>query len=390
MFCINAAPKDKIFGLIEQYEADTRTDKVNLTNGVYKDECDQIPVLDSVKKAEERIWSEEKTKVYLGIAGDNGYRKHVLSLLLADQNHAQFDVLQTPGGTGALRILAEFIHQHTPQTTVWISDPTWPNHNSIFNDADVKTNSYCYYNKQHRQVDFDAMLSDLDNMQSGDYLLLHGVCHNPTGADLTPEQWQAVSALLKAKGAALILDCAYVGFAQDFEQDVKIIQYFVEQSHDVFVANSFSKNFALYNERIGALSVLLNDKSMVANVVSHLKKIVRAMYSNPPAHGARIIETILSDAELTQIWHQDLVTMNNRLQTIRAAFSEKLSELLGQDFSYIRQQNGLFSFIDVTPEQVKALREQHGVYILDSGRINVAGINQNNLDKICTSIAAIY
>ena len=390
MFTLDAAPKDKIFGLIEQYEADTRTDKVNLTNGVYKDETDQVPVLDAVKRAEERIWAAEKTKVYLGIAGDTQYRQQVLDLTLGADNHPQFDVMQAPGGTGALRILAEFIRQHTPDATIWISNPTWANHHAIFNTAGLRTSDYAYYNKTQHCLAFDNMMTDLDTMKAGDYLLLHAVCHNPTGADLNPDQWDTISECLHAKGVALILDCAYAGFAQGIDEDMAIIRYFVRQGHDVFIANSFSKNFGLYNERTGALCVMLNDKNMIANVVSHLKKIVRAMYSNPPAHGAKIVATILSDAALRQVWHEDLNMMNQRLHQIRQVFATQLSEQTGQDFNYIRAQNGLFSSIDCSVAQAQALREDHGVYILDSGRINVAGINQHNLDKIGKSITAVY
>ena len=389
MINVPQAPADKIFGVLSLFNADTRANKVSLVSGVYCDETGIVPVLPSVKAAEAKILETEKSKVYLGIEGDKAYRHNVLSLLLGDTYSSAFDVMQAPGGTGALRLIAEFMQRFLPDSSIWISNPTWPNHVNVFNACQVNVQTYRYFDKPSKTLTFADMMADLQHAKAEDVILVHGCCHNPSGADLTLEQGQQLAELAKAKGCYVFFDSAYIGFARGLQEDVEIVQHFVAQGLPIFAAVSFSKNFGLYNERIGALALLIVDAPLVSNMVSQLKAMARANYSNPPAHGAHIVHTVLSDPALKAMWQQDLAGMNQRLKDLRAAFAKRMTKLTGQDFGYVTRQYGLFSFVNVTPEQAKALRDDHAVYIVESGRINIAGLSQHNMEQVCQGLADV-
>ncbi|WP_338593386.1 amino acid aminotransferase [Shewanella khirikhana] len=388
------APADPILGLTDAFKADPRTDKVNLGVGIYKDEAGQTPVLKSVKQAEAILLDEETTKNYLGIEGVTLYNKVVQALLFGEA-HPVLDAgravtAQAPGGTGALRIAAEFVVRNTPSRVIWVSNPTWANHQNIFETAGLTVKEYGYYDAASHGIDFDAMLSSLDAAVEGDLVLLHGCCHNPTGIDLTLEQWQKVGELCAAKGLIPLFDFAYQGFGRGIEEDAEGLRLVASMVPELLIANSFSKNFGLYNERIGAVTLVgaTNDEAKVA--FSQIKRTIRANYSNPPAHGAMIVSTILSRPELKAQWEQELAEMRERIAKMRTLFVESLAAAgVTQDFSFISHQMGMFSFSGLNKAQVEALKNEHGVYIVGSGRISVAGMTQSNMPAICKAIAAV-
>ncbi|WP_372872723.1 amino acid aminotransferase [Shewanella sp.] len=388
------APADPILGLTDAFKADPRTDKVNLGVGIYKDEAGQTPVLKSVKQAEAILLDEETTKNYLGIEGVTLYNKVVQALLFGD-THAVIDsgravTAQAPGGTGALRIAAEFVVRNTQSRVIWVSNPTWANHQNIFETAGLTVKEYGYYDAASHNIDFGAMLSSLDAAVEGDLVLLHGCCHNPTGIDLTLEQWQKVGELCAAKGLIPLFDFAYQGFGRGIEDDAEGLRLVASMVPELLIANSFSKNFGLYNERIGAVTLVgaTADEAKVA--FSQIKRTIRANYSNPPAHGAMIVSTILSRPELKAQWEQELAEMRERIARMRTLFVESLAAAgVTQDFSFISHQMGMFSFSGLNKAQVEALKNEHGVYIVGSGRISVAGMTINNMPAICKAIAAV-
>ncbi len=300
--------------------------------------------------------------------------------------------VQAPGGTGALRVAADFVSQITPGATVWISDPTWPNHPSVFESAGLKVATYPYFDPATNGVNFDAMLATLRTIPTGDVLLLHGCCHNPTGVDLSPAQWQAVGQIAAERGILPLLDFAYQGFADGLEEDAVGLR-----THrcrplrpSCMMASSYSKNFGLYNERVGALTVVARNAQAAEAALSHVKRCVRANYSNPPAHGGEIVRTILGDPELRARWEAEVTEMRERINTMRHLFVETLNEKgVTRDFSFIARQRGMFSFSGLNQAQVKTLRERHGVYIVGSGRISVAGMTEGNMDYLCAAIADV-
>jgi aromatic-amino-acid transaminase len=388
------APADPILGLTDAFKADPRTDKVNLGVGIYKDEAGQTPVLKSVKQAEAILLDEETTKNYLGIEGVTLYNK-VVQALLFGESHPVLDAgravtAQAPGGTGALRIAAEFVVRNTQSRVIWVSNPTWANHQNIFETAGLTVKEYGYYDAKSHGIDFDAMLASLDAADEGDLVLLHGCCHNPTGIDLSLAQWQKVGELCAAKGLIPLFDFAYQGFGRGIEEDAEGLRLVASMVPELLIANSFSKNFGLYNERIGAVTLVgaTNDEANVA--FSQIKRTIRANYSNPPAHGAMIVSTILSRPELKAQWEQELAEMRERIAKMRTLFVESLADAgVAQDFSFISHQMGMFSFSGLNKAQVEALKNEHGVYIVGSGRISVAGMTQSNMPAICKAIAAV-
>lgn len=391
---IVAAPPDAILGLTEAFKKDPNPKKINLGVGVYKDAGGKTPVLNSVKKAEAKILAGEDTKSYLPIDGGAAYAAATQQLLFGEDH----DVLangcavtaQTPGGTGALRVAADFIAATMPGATVWLSDPTWPNHPSVFAAAGLKTATYPYFDKASNGVAFDAMLAAINTMPAGDVLLLHGCCHNPTGVDLTPDQWVQVRDAIAARGLLPLLDFAYQGFADGLREDAVGLLTLAQPGTELLVASSFSKNFGLYNERIGALTLVAGNADAAEAALSHIKRVVRANYSNPPAHGGAIVATILNDPELRAEWEAEVADMRDRINTMRHLFVETLNEKgVDRDFSFIARQRGMFSFSGLNPDQVKALRERHAVYIVGSGRISVAGMTEGNMDYLCTAIADV-
>ncbi|QBH95809.1 aspartate/tyrosine/aromatic aminotransferase [Limnobaculum zhutongyuii] len=391
---IKAAPADPILGLGELYNAETRPSKINLGIGVYKDETGQTPVLECVKKAEQYLLENEKTKNYLGIAGIPAFATCTQELLfgagssIISEKRAR--TAQAPGGTGALRIAADFIASNTDVKRVWISNPTWPNHKNIFQAAGLETPEYTYYNAEEHALDFDGMLTSLAQAQAGDVVLFHGCCHNPTGIDPTAEQWQKLAELSAERGWLPLFDFAYQGFANGLEEDAQGLRLFAATHSELIVASSFSKNFGLYNERVGAFTLVAADSETAERSFSQVKSVIRANYSNPPAHGASIVATILSNPTLRATWEQELTDMRQRIHRMRQLFVNTLQEKgAQQDFSFIIQQNGMFSFSGLTQEQVLRLRSDYAIYAVNSGRINVAGMTLDNMAPLCEAIVAV-
>ncbi|MCD9473643.1 aminotransferase class I/II-fold pyridoxal phosphate-dependent enzyme [Photobacterium phosphoreum] len=391
---ITAAPADPILGLTDDFKADPRTHKINLGVGIYKNEAGNTPILATVKKAEAILLAQETTKSYLGIPGTPEYGLAVQQLLFgADSTliaEKRIQTAQAPGGTGALRVAAEFIKRQLGDVTVWISNPTWANHHGVFGAAGLDTKTYGYYNAQTKDIDFDATIVDLNQAKSGDVVLLHGCCHNPTGIDPTNTQWQTLAKLCLDKGLLPMFDFAYQGFARGVEEDAQGLRIFADQVPELLVASSFSKNFGLYNERVGAFTLVAKNAEQAIISFSQVKSIARVIYSNPPAHGAAIVTQILNDAVLRAEWEQEVADMRDRIQEMRVLFVATLKQCgVDADFSFIERQNGMFSFSGLNKDQVNRLKNEFAIYIVGSGRISVAGMTKSNMLPLCKGIAAV-
>ena len=386
-----AAPPDAILGLNEAFQADPSPHKVNLGVGVYKDSTGVTPVLDCVKEAERRMVQCEESKSYLPISGNPDYGRFVPKLLFGSAVSAdRVSTIQTPGGTGALRVAGDFIHELLPEAKIWLSNPTWANHPNVFAASGIQVDTYGYYDPETMGLNFAATVADLQRVRAGDVVLLHGCCHNPTGVDPSPAQWEEIGAILAERGALPLVDFAYQGFAKGLEEDATGLRSLLNSHQELLVCSSFSKNFGLYRERVGALTSLSKDQPTNDIVMSQLKRVVRRIYSNPPSHGALIVATVLGDDELTKQWHDELASMRERISAMRSLLVNKLSATgVDRDFGFIEKQNGMFSFSGLTKDQVERLRSEFSVYIVGSGRINVAGITQENVDYLCKSIAAV-
>ncbi|GAA0235284.1 amino acid aminotransferase [Marinomonas primoryensis] len=391
---IQAAPADPILGLNDAYKKDPNPNKINLGVGVFKDEQGNTPILKAVKQAEERLLAEEKTKSYLSIEGAPAYRSAVQTLLFGNDHPIITKQLaqtaHTPGGTGALRVAAEFIKKHLPEATIWVSNPTWANHQSVFQSVGLEVGSYAYYDANAKSLDFEAMLASLSQIPEGDVVLFHGCCHNPTGIDPTPEQWYQLAKLCSKQGFLPLFDFAYQGFGQGLTEDAQGLRTFLEHVPEMLIASSFSKNFGLYNERVGALTILCETKEQAETAFTQIKRCIRTNYSNPPSHGAAIVAEILNDKELYALWESELKGMRLRIHEMRSLFVNTLrAKGVKQDFSFISKQQGMFSFSGLTPDQVAQLRREYGIYIVGSGRISVAGMTHDNMGPLCDAIAAI-
>ncbi|QKJ86624.1 Aminotransferase [Paramixta manurensis] len=391
---ITAAPADPILGLADLFRADNRPNKINLGIGVYKDETGSTPVLTSVKKAEQFLLENETTKNYLSIDGIADFARCTQELLFGRDNAIvtgkRARTAQTPGGTGALRVAADFIATQTSARRVWVSNPSWPNHKNVFEAAGLEVCEYRYYNAEHHSLDFDAMLESLRAAKAGDVVLFHGCCHNPTGIDPTAEQWSQLAELSLASGWLPLFDFAYQGFARGLEEDAEGLRIFAAAHQELIVASSYSKNFGLYNERVGAFTLVAADASVADTAFSQVKYTIRANYSNPPAHGAAVVATILGNSALRALWEQELTDMRQRIQRMRQLFVNTLQEKgADRDFSFIINQNGMFSFSGLTKDQVVRLREEFGVYAVNSGRVNVAGMTPDNMAPLCEAIVAV-
>ncbi len=391
---ISAAAPDPILGLNDEFNADTRTAKINLGVGVYKDAAGNTPILPSVKKAEAKLLEHEKTKSYLGIAGTADYALAVQKLLFGNDSLIIADkrahTAQAPGGTGALRIAAEFIKRQIGDVTIWVSEPTWANHIGIFEAAGLKISRYGYYDEKTKDIDFDTVVSDLEDAKAGDVLLVHGCCHNPTGIDPDNTQWTQLANLCANKQLLPLFDFAYQGFARGIEEDAEGLRIFTEHCDEILVASSFSKNFGIYNERTGAFTVVAKTADIANTVFSQLKSIIRVIYSNPPAHGGAVVTTILTDEELRAEWEAEVEAMRNRILAMRKLFVETLQQKgVAMDFNFIERQNGMFSFSGLSTEQVIKMREDSAVYAVNSGRFNVAAMTEGNMDALCEAIANV-
>ena len=394
---VSPAPPDPILGLTEAYQADPRPEKVNLAVGVYKDELGRTPILDTVREAERRILEAETTKSYKPITGDAQYADAVQRLVLGGDatpaDEGRLVTVHTPGGTGGLRVVGDFLARNALGVTVWLSDPTWANHAAVFEAAGVPTQTYPYYDAQSRGLDFDAMLDGLKHVGEGDVVLLHGCCHNPTGVDPTAEQWNAIAEILDERAALPLIDFAYQGFAAGLDEDAAGVRALATRLPELIVVSSFSKNFGLYQDRTGAAMFVSETADHASAVASRVKTVIRRNYSNPPAHGGEIVKTILLDDSLRARWIDEVAAMRSRIHTIRARFAEALDargvELSPNGNRFMIDQAGMFSFSGLTRDQVQKLRDDHAVYVVGSGRINVAGITPDNLETLAHAIAAV-
>jgi aromatic-amino-acid transaminase len=388
------APRDPILGLNEQFNADSNPNKVNLGVGVYYDENGKLPLLQCVLAAEKQMMEAPKARGYLPIDGIAAYDSAVQSLVFGADSEPvkgkRVATIQALGGTGGLKVGADFLKKVRPGAKVLISDPSWENHRALFTQAGFTVETYPYYDAARRGIDFDGMLTALNAAPEGTIAVLHACCHNPTGYDLDPAQWDRVIAAVKQRKLVPFLDMAYQGFGQGIREDGAVIQKWVAAGMDFFVSTSFSKSFSLYGERVGALSVLCADADEAARVLSQLKILIRTNYSNPPTHGAQVVATVLNTPALRAQWEQELAGMRTRIKKMRHALVDKLKAAgVKQDFGFIVDQVGMFSYSGLGKEQMQRLRSEFGVYGVDSGRICVAALNDGNIDYVAKSIAAV-
>src|SRR3954463_12583918 len=389
---VEMAPRDPILGLNEQFNADTNPNKVNLGVGVYYDENGKLPLLGCVQAAEKQMTDAPKPRGYLPIDGIAAYDAAVQGLVFGAEGEPvkgkRVATVQALGGTGGLKVGADFLKRVNPAAKVLISDPSWENHRALFTQAGFDVEAYPYYNAAKRGIDFDGMLTALNVAEPGTVVVLHACCHNPTGYDITAAQWDQVIAAVKARKLVPFLDMAYQGFGQGIAEDGAVIGKFVASGQDFFVATSFSKSFSLYGERVGALSVLCKDKEEAGRVLSQLKIVIRTNYSNPPTHGGAVVAAVLNDPGLRALWEKELAAMRVRIKKMRSSLVEKLKTAgVQQDMSFITQQVGMFSYSGLTKDQMVRLRNEYGVYGTDTGRMCVAALNSHNIDHVCKSIA---
>ncbi|MBY0235037.1 MAG: aspartate/tyrosine/aromatic aminotransferase [Burkholderiaceae bacterium] len=391
---VEMAPRDPILGLNEQFNADTNPAKVNLGVGVYFDANGKLPLLRCVAEAEAAMQADPKARGYLPIDGIAAYDKAVQGLVFgADSAVVQAKrvaTVQAIGGTGGLKIGADFIKRLSPSATVLISDPSWENHRALFTNAGFTVGTYPYYDADKLGINFDAMLAGLNAAAAGTVVVLHACCHNPTGYDLSPAQWDQVVATVKARGLVPFLDMAYQGFGEGIAEDGAVIQQFLAAGLDFFVSTSFSKSFSLYGERVGALSVVCASAEECSRVLSQLKIVIRTNYSNPPTHGAQVVANVLSNPTLRALWQEELAGMRLRIRAMRTALVAALQAAgVTQDLSFVTRQKGMFSYSGLNAAQMQRLRAEFGIYGVDSGRICVAALNEHNLPAVATAMAAV-
>ena len=391
---VEMAPRDPILGLNEAFNADTRTSKVNLGVGVYCNEEGRIPLLRAVVEAETIRVAQHASRGYLPIDGIAAYDQAVQKLLFGAESPllaaGRVITTQAVGGTGALKIGADFLKQLQPGAVVAISDPSWENHRALFEAAGFPVQNYRYYDAASHDVNRYGMLEDLNALPAGSIVVLHACCHNPTGVDLTPADWQNVLDVVKAKGLIPFLDMAYQGFGDGIDEDAAAVRLFAGSGLSFFVSSSFSKSFSLYGERVGALSIITESKEESARVLSQVKRVIRTNYSNPPTHGATIAAAVLNSPELRAMWEDELAEMRLRIRGMRLQMVELLSKKApGHDFSFVARQRGMFSYSGLTVEQVTRLRTEFGIYALDTGRICVASLNQRNIEAVTDAIVQV-
>ena len=389
-----ALPADPILGLMASYRADSNPKKIDLGIGVYKNETGDTPVMTAVKKAEGMILDSQTTKSYVGPTGAAGYNAIVAELLLGkslnDSLGKRRVTVQSPGGCGGLRLAAEFIKSANPDATVWVSNPTWANHVPLLGSAGLKIAEYPYYDYDSHSVKFDAMIECLSKIDSGDIVLLHGCCHNPCGADLNQEQWQQVRDVALKKGFTVFIDLAYQGLGDGLEEDVYGTRLLAESLSELIVVSSCSKNFGLYRERTGAMTLICDSDAAATVATTQIAGAARAMYSMPPDHGAAIVQLILSNDVLRKEWDAELTEMRDRINGLRAQFVKQIQSIgIGQDFSFIEREKGMFSFLGVNVDQVQTLVNDYSIYLVNSSRINVAGINDSNIKYLANSLATV-
>lgn len=391
---LNQVPPDAILGIMQMFRADSSPDKVDLSVGVYQDDSGNTPILESVKRAEKIVFENEQTKSYVAVSGNAEYNRLVEEMLFGEpgglREQGRVATVQTPGGSGALCIAGNLINKAQPGARVYCSDPSWPNHVPLLTLSGLQLESYPYYDFDAHQIDFDQMVSAIEKMSAGDFLLLHGCCHNPCGADLSEPQWDEIAALCGRIGVIPFIDFAYQGLARGIHEDAYGVRAMSSAVPEFIVVTSCSKNFGLYRERVGACSVVFGDPSEKAAVASNLGITARSIYSMPPDHGAAIVATILGDDTLRTLWITEVDEIRNRLNGQRQLLVDKLKERgTKTDFSFIASENGMFSFLGLSREKIVQLREEFHVYMVESSRINVAGVNSGNVEYIVDAIAAV-
>ncbi|HET7200972.1 MAG TPA: amino acid aminotransferase [Burkholderiales bacterium] len=389
---VKMAPRDAILGLTELYIADSNPKKVNLGVGVYYDDQGKVPLLECVRRADEALTAAGSARPYLAMDGFPDYVRQVQSLLFGPSHPAvaagRVTTVQAVGGTGGLKVGADFIRRFAPEAAVYMSDPTYDNHRPLFEEAGFRIESYPYYDPRTRGIRFPEMLASLKGIPRGSVVLLHACCHNPTGVDIRGEQWDDVLKVVAERRLLAFLDFAYQGFGEGVEEDAQVARRFATALPAVLVAMSFSKSFSLYGERVGALSVVAADSGEAAKVLSNLKRMIRTNYSNPPSHGARIVAAVLASPELRALWMKEVVGMRDRVRAMRRELVDRLKKRIPDDFGFILQQRGIFSYSGLSREQMIAMRERYSVYGIESGRICVAALNSRNLDYVADAIAA--
>jgi aromatic-amino-acid transaminase len=391
---VQLAPKDPIFGLTEAYTADQRPGKVNLGVGVYYTDDGKVPLLKAVLAAEQEVVAKQSPRAYIPIEGPNPYNSAVQNLLFGADSplikEGRVVTAECLGGTGALRVGGDFVKRLDTGAPAAISAPSWENHRGIFESAGYQVLEYTYFDPKTRGVDFDGMVKSLESFPAKTLVILHACCHNPTGADLTAEQWKKIISICQSRQLIPFLDIAYQGFASGIEQDGAAVRMFADSGMSFFVSSSFSKSFSLYGERVGALSIVTQSKEESARVLSQLKRVIRTNYSNPPTHGAAIVATVLNSPTLRQMWEDELAEMRERIKAMRHGLNQKLAASgVQQDFSFIEAQRGMFSYSGLTADQVAKLQQQDGIYALSTGRICVAALNTKNLDRVAQAIARV-
>lgn len=391
---IEQAPPDPIVGLTEGFNADPNPNKVNLGAGVYQDASGKVPILKVVREAQARWLEKEDTKNYMFIDGVPAFNKQVQALLLGADSTVMAEgravTVQAVGGTGALKIGADFLKRFFPASEVWLSNPSWENHRALFEAAGFAVHNYPYYDPNTHGLDFAAMIDALKGLPARSIVVMHACCHNPTGVDLNREQWRRLVDLFQSADLIPFLDFAYQGFSEGLEEDAFAVRAFAEAGIRCLVANSFSKSFALYRERVGAMTFLTGSAEESKRVLSQVKRVIRTNYSSPPSHGGHIVATVLADAELRAQWQVELAGMRERIHQMRGLFVKTLREKgVEQDFSFIGQQRGMFSYSGLSREAVERLRSEYGLYIVGSGRICVAALNEKNIGYVCEAIAEV-
>lgn len=391
---VEMAPADPILGINELFKSDANPQKVNLTIGIYLDEEGICPVLSAVKQAEKIQLEKETTKEYLGIAGEQRFGEHVREILFGNEHpvvkERRATTVHTPGGTGALRVGADFITSQFPEAGAWVSDPSWPNHRSLFAQAGLAVKTFAYLDTERYALDFETMIEAMEQIPEGDMVLLHGCCHNPTGVDPTPAQWDELVGLFSRRALIPFIDIAYQGLGVGLEEDAYGVRAFGAAGLNFLVATSYSKNFGLYRERVGGLTLVAASEKEAERSLSNLKICVRTNYSNPPAHGGFVVDTVLTTPELRRKWLEELDGMRERIQAMRTLLVENLKRAgVKRDFTFLIDQRGMFSYTGITGPPVLRLRSEYGVYMLENGRINVAGVTPGNVEYLSRAFAAV-
>jgi aspartate/tyrosine/aromatic aminotransferase len=388
------APADPILGLTEAFKKDPNPEKINLGVGVFTDASGKTPILASVKEAEKRLAANAVTRNYLPIDGDPSFRSHMQNLVFGKGSEIVFTkracTACAPGGTGALRVAADFLKSNFPNTTVYLSNPTWPNHPQIFDAAGLRTDRYPWFDAVGNKLDLAAFLDTLSRIPSGSAVLLHACCHNPTGIDPMHEQWAEIARVVSSRGILPIVDFAYQGFGDGLDEDAAGVRTLAGLCREMIVCNSCSKNFGLYADRVGSVTFVTQSEEAAAKVASQAKRVIRSNYSSPPQHGFSVVATILSDPALAPMWEAEVAGMRSRLTMLRGMFADSLAAKgVKQDFGFIKRQKGMFSFSGLTKDQVETLKKKYSIYIVASGRVSVAGMNEKTMDRLATAIASV-